>query len=165
MTSISYARCFCWSEWSDSNFNLAKIHASVARTTAIHDGNVVWDVLALLMDLLNKFGKDYACPMEAAFLASGEVKHHPAHVKDLPPRRVTPFNEKRDFANKLAMPRRDELGHDSISIVPGEELPSRMVMIDTGATYDMLNRGLVEARFPKYVRCLLKATKIKGKGL
>ena len=33
-------------------------------------------------------------------------------------------------------------------------------MIDSGATYDMLSRGLVEARFPKYLRDLIKATRI-----
>ena len=150
-----------WSVWSDSNANLAKIRGSMSRTTAIKDGGVVWDVLPILSNMLDKYIKDYVCPMEAAFLASGEVKHHPAHVKELPPRCINPFNEKRNFTKKLVRPRRDEDDHGSIPVVSGEELsPSRMVMIDSGATYDMLNRGLVEARFPKFMRDLIKATKI-----
>lgn len=35
-----------------------------------------------------------------------------------------------------------------------------MVIIDTGATYDMLNKWLAEACFPATMRELLKATKI-----
>lgn len=65
------------------------------------------------------------------------------------------------FSNKLVKPRRGEDDHESIPVVLGKELsPSRMVMIDSGATYDMFNRGLVEARFPKFMRELIKATKI-----
>lgn len=150
-----------WSEWSDSNSNLAKVRESVSSTTAIKDGKVVWVVLPILMGLFNKFVKDYACAMEAAFLASGEMKHHPAHVKSLPHRRVVPFNEKENFTNKLVETRRDEDDHDRILVVPGEELsPSRMVIIGSGATYDMLNKVLVEARFPKFMRGLLKTTEI-----
>ena len=52
-----------WSAWSDSNANLAKIRESVSRTTAIKDGKVVWDVLPILSKMLEKFFKDYACPM------------------------------------------------------------------------------------------------------
>ena len=101
----------------------------------------MWDVLPILTEMLDKYVKDYACPMEAAFLASGEVKHHPAHVEVLPPRRIVPFNEKRNFTKKLVKARRDEDDHGSIPVVSGEELsPSRMVMIDSGATNDMLKK-------------------------
>ena len=35
-----------------------------------------------------------------------------------------------------------------------------MILIDTGATYDMINRTLVQGRLPQAIRDLIKPTKI-----
>lgn len=57
---------------------------------------------------------------------------------------------KRNFTKKLAKPFRDELGHHDIPVIQGEDISSsRMVMIDTGATYDMLDERFSGSSIPE----------------
>ena len=62
---------------------------------------------------------------------------------------------------KLVRPKKTETGHHDVPFISGAPLSiSRMVIMHTGATYDMLNKALVDHRFPQCARDLLRTNQI-----
>ena len=69
--------------------------------------------------------------------------------------------DKQNHTARLVRPKEHETCHKDVPFIVGANLSSsRMVLIDTGASYDMINRSLVEGRLPECVRDLIKPTNI-----
>ena len=78
------------------------------------------------------------------------------------PRRVSYVaQDKRNGTARLVRPKDEEACHKDVPYMIGANLSSsRMVLIDIGASYDMINRNLVDGRMPEYIRDLIKPTNI-----
>ena len=137
------------------------LEASLANGYAISSNEIVHDLLPLVNLERGNNVVRLACGYDVAFLAEGELRNHHAHCRKLP-KRATALNvHKVNWTNKLVLSKNDECEHKHIPVVSGSEISSsRMIFIDTGATYDMINRTLVQGRMPQAVRDLIKPTRI-----
>ena len=150
-----------WSVWSQSNRNLSLLRNSMANAYGIQDHCIIHDVHPLVSQQLTGNIGRLACTIDAAYLADGEVHRHPAHCKHLPRRASYVANDKKNGTDRLVRPRDEESCHKDIPHLTGAGLSSsRMILIDTGASYDMINRHLVDGRMPGHVRDLIKPTNI-----
>lgn len=75
----------------------------------------------------------------------------------LPKKAKNATEDKNNHTAKLVKPRDGEELHRDIPHANGADLSnSRMVLMDTGASYGMLNRALAEGRMPESVRKLIR---------
>ena len=151
-----------WSEWSSDLENLRNLAESLATVFGLAGDDIIADVQPLITGPLRKNVDRMACPVDVAYLAADEAPVHLARCLRLPKRaRYTP-KEKGNHSAKLVKPREGEdLHHQCIPHVNGSDLSnSRMILMDTGATFDMMNRKLAESRMPKFIRKLIRPTDI-----
>ena len=147
-----------WSLWSDSNRNLKRLRTAVPRSFGVLNGEIIFDLLSHINDAVGRYAVANACPMETAYFAADERYSHPAHCKTLPPRKSCDFKEKSNMTASLVKPRHPETVKQ-IPHVVGKDLSStRLIIVDTGATYDMANKEIVEKLFPECIRNLHKKT-------
>ena len=150
-----------WSVWSQDPKNLAQMRLSIGNTYGLRDNKLIYDVLP---DVVQKTGdhiEKMGCSFDVAYLAEREVRVHKAHCAKLPKRAAYNTLKRNIHTTRLVKPGKKESSHDDVPYIHGASLSnSRMVLIDTGASFDMINKSLVIGRLPDAIRDLVKPTNI-----
>lgn len=137
------------------------LEAALANSYAISSNGIVHDLLPIVNKERGNNVQRLACGYDVAFLAEGELRNHAAPCRKLRKRATNLNQHKVNWTNKLIQPKGAECAHKHIPVVTGSDISSsRIILIDIGATYDMINRTLVQGRLPQAIRDLIKPTRI-----
>ena len=150
-----------WSTWRVDRNNIKLLQKSSGNSNGLVDNMLMSDVQPLVVDCTHDSMTKHGCSFDVAYLSEGEVLVHFAHTKNMPTRASYLMNEKDNKTARLVKPKYGETCHKDIPHATGASVSnSRMVLIDTAATYEIINRMLVEGRLPGCIRDLIKPTSI-----